>query len=99
MNKKSLLSLCLSAGILTGVPAFTFASEAPASGNPPASATALPAVAEPASVSETDLGPAAEKASFVASDAATTTAISAIENSEAADLTKKRVYELAKKLK
>lgn len=86
MNKKSLLSLCLSAGILTGVPAFTFASEAPASGNPPASATALQAVAEPASVSETDLGPAAEKASFVASDAATTTAISAIENSEAADL-------------
>ena len=48
MNKKSLLSLCLSAGILTGVPAFTIASEAPASGNPPASAVALPIIAGPA---------------------------------------------------
>jgi len=83
MNKKSLLSLCLSAGILTGVPAFTFASEAPASGNPPASATALPAVAEPAPAPAAP-GPAAKSVSAVTSDEAGMTATSATENSEAA---------------
>lgn len=83
MNKKSLLSLCLSAGILTGVPAFTFASEAPASGNPPAAATALPAIAEPAPVSAMP-GPAAEAVSAETSDKASMAATSANENSEAA---------------
>ncbi len=82
MNKKSLLSLCLSAGILTGVPAFTFASEAQASGNPPARVAALPAVAEPAPAPATP-GPAAETAA-AATDDARMTATSATENSEAA---------------
>ena len=83
MNKKSLLSLCLSAGILTGVPAFNLASEVTTSGNPPASATALPAVAEPAPASAAP-GPAAETVAAVTSDNARVTATSATENSEAA---------------
>ncbi len=81
MNKKSLLSLCLSAGILTGVPAFTFASEATASGNPPASATALPVAAEPDLASAT-MGPAAKKVSAATSDSAIMTA-TGISNSTA----------------
>lgn len=81
MNKKSLLSLCLSAGILTGVPAFTFASEATASGNPPASATALPAIAEPAPASATP-GPAAETVSAETSDDAGITATAPTEISK-----------------
>lgn len=82
MNKKSLLSLCLSAGILTGVPAFTFASEAQASGNPPASATALPAVAEPA-IASTTPGPAAETVAAATSDDASITATAATEINKA----------------
>lgn len=81
MNKKSLLSLCLSAGILTGVPAFTFASEATASGNPPASATALPAVAEPAPASATP-GPAVGTVAAVTSDDTSMTATAATEISK-----------------